>query len=64
MSIELTNPVESARSECGEKNGLRKTARVIPLRYGLPCVNCRLYYDADFNTCPICGCNERVSPTT
>ncbi|HST13205.1 MAG TPA: hypothetical protein VLL05_22700, partial [Terriglobales bacterium] len=30
------------------------------LRYGLPCVKCRLYYDADVSACPICGCSERV----
>ncbi len=63
MPIELTNSVESARGERREKNGMHKTARVMPLRYGLPCVSCRLYYEADVNTCPICGCNERVSPT-
>jgi len=43
---------------------MRKTPRMMPLRYGLPCVNCRLYYEADLNTCPICGCGDRVSPIT
>ena len=62
MSIELSNPAEGVRSEHREKNGLRKTALVVPLRYGLPCVNCRLYYEADLDMCPICGCSERVSP--
>ena len=47
MSIELSNPAEGLRSERREKNGLRKSALVMPLRYGLPCVNCRLYYEAD-----------------
>jgi len=64
MSIELANPVDSARGERREKNGMRKTPRMMPLRYGLPCVNCRLYYEADLNTCPICGCGDRVSPIT
>ncbi len=29
---------------------------------GLPCANCRLYYPADMNACPICKSTERVSP--
>ena len=29
--------------------------------FGLPCARCRAYYDADLDTCPICGCKERVS---
>lgn len=28
--------------------------------YGLPCANCRAYYTADLEVCPICGCRERV----
>jgi hypothetical protein len=34
-----------------------------PIRYGLPCANCKLYYSADLTACPICHCKERVSPT-
>jgi len=33
-----------------------------PIRYGLPCASCRLYYSAELNACPICQCTERVSP--
>src|SRR4029077_12243114 len=29
--------------------------------YGLPCVKCRQYYDAELRTCPICGCAQRIS---
>lgn len=29
---------------------------------GLPCANCRVYYPADMNACPICKTTERVSP--
>jgi hypothetical protein len=29
--------------------------------YGLPCSNCRAYYPADFDACPICKSRERVS---
>lgn len=29
---------------------------------GLPCMGCRLYYDATLDSCPVCGCKERVSP--
>ncbi len=31
--------------------------------YGLPCANCRAYYPADMNACPICKTQQRVSPT-
>jgi hypothetical protein len=30
--------------------------------YGLPCVNCHLYYPADLDCCPTCNTRERVSP--
>jgi hypothetical protein len=33
------------------------------VRYGLPCLNCRLYYSAELSVCPVCHCRERVSPT-
>jgi hypothetical protein len=34
-----------------------------PSGYGMPCVNCRLYYPADLDACPTCNSKERVSPT-
>jgi hypothetical protein len=60
MSTLNSNPTEVAHNDRREKNS--RTALVIPLRYGLPCVNCRLYYEAVLRECPICGCTERVSP--
>jgi hypothetical protein len=27
---------------------------------GLPCADCKAYFAADLEVCPICGCNERV----
>jgi hypothetical protein len=33
-----------------------------PVGYGLPCSNCRAYYPADVDICPICKSEERVSP--
>ena len=30
--------------------------------YGLPCVNCKLYFAAELAVCPICGCSARISP--
>jgi hypothetical protein len=32
--------------------------------YGLPCSKCGTYYMADQSLCPICKCDERISPTT
>jgi len=29
-------------------------------RFGLPCANCKAYYDSDLPACPICECSERV----
>ena len=31
--------------------------------YGMPCANCRAYYPADMQACPICHAKERISPT-
>lgn len=52
-----------------EQPELRMAARVSPefgsrrpVRYGLPCANCALYYAAELTACPICNCKERVSP--
>jgi len=30
---------------------------------GLPCANCKLYYAADLDACPVCNGAERVSAT-
>jgi hypothetical protein len=30
--------------------------------YGLPCAQCRTYYDAKLASCPVCECRERVAP--
>jgi len=32
-----------------------------PIGYGMPCANCRAYYPADMQACPICHAKERVS---
>jgi len=34
-----------------------------PVRYGLPCVNCKAYYASDLPSCPICKCAKRVPAT-
>ena len=30
--------------------------------YGMPCANCRAYYPADMDSCPICKSRDRVRP--
>jgi hypothetical protein len=55
----ITNPTLTMASQAG--HGRRQPGRE-PIRYGLPCANCRLYYAADLPACPICHCSERVSP--
>jgi len=47
---------ESPESVFSEVSGRRVTL------LGLPCARCRAYYDATLDSCPICGCKERVSP--
>ncbi len=37
------------------------SGRKAPLM-GLPCAGCRVYYEATLSSCPVCGCQERVSP--
>ncbi len=32
------------------------------IRYGLPCANCRGYYAANLESCPVCNCTKRMSP--
>jgi rRNA maturation endonuclease Nob1 len=34
-----------------------------PLLLGLPCSRCKVYYEGELTTCPICGSTKRVSPT-
>src|SRR5437899_12160604 len=34
-----------------------------PMRYGLPCVNCKAYYASDLPAFPMCKCAERVPAT-
>jgi hypothetical protein len=31
-----------------------------PVRFGLPCANCKSYYASDLPACPICKCAERI----
>ena len=62
MSTSISNSADVAHNDRREKHGKRRTALVMPLRYGLPCVNCWIYYEAVLNECPICGRTERVSP--
>ena len=30
--------------------------------YGLPCANCRSYYESNLTSCPICRCSDRIAP--
>lgn len=39
-----------------------RPAAAIHSGIGLPCANCRLYYPADMNACPICKSTERIAP--
>jgi hypothetical protein len=43
---------------------VRRQPGPAPLRYGLPCANCRLYYGTELAACPICNCGDRIPPVT
>jgi hypothetical protein len=53
----ISNPTPTMSSQVGHAR--RQPGRE-PIRYGLPCANCRLYYAADLPVCPTCHCAERV----
>jgi hypothetical protein len=61
----LAEPHAEGRAEV--RTNLRNVAKTDSgieqkfLAYGLPCANCRLYYPAGLDTCPVCNCKERVS---
>ena len=40
---------------------LNRSSIARPVRYGLPCANCKAYYSAELDVCPICSYAERVS---
>lgn len=56
---EITSPTGSTAPEGGHS---RRQPGPGLIRYGLPCVNCKLYYSAELAVCPICGCGARTSP--
>lgn len=61
MSKEVLDAVRVVKFS-SEGNETDQRAPSAPIRYGLPCMKCRLYYSAKLSTCPICGCSDRVSP--
>ena len=54
--------LSSMDSKRNQKSAGAGTIGLGPVRYGLPCANCRLYYPAELVLCPICGCENRISP--
>jgi hypothetical protein len=61
-------PAPTVRPAQSAANNTRPVASAVeslnpkPVGYGLPCANCRTYYAADLNICPICKSSERMSP--
>jgi hypothetical protein len=58
---EIANSTRSAASHGARA---RRQPGPGPIRYGLPCANCRLYYAAELTACPICNCGDRIPPVT
>jgi hypothetical protein len=52
----------SARGMASHEARARRQPGPGPIRYGLPCANCRLYYAAELAACPICNCSDRIPP--
>jgi hypothetical protein len=56
-----------ARERTDSASAERNVFKSVPLApkhvtYGLPCANCKTYFGADLQACPICGHKQRVSP--
>ena len=66
MNTEITNSgtASATGKAASQRDHVRRQPGPGPLRYGLPCENCKLYYQAELAVCPICGCGERMSPAT
>jgi rRNA maturation endonuclease Nob1 len=64
MQVEISSSVSasSMTSTAEDAGHSRKPANTDKVRYGLPCANCRIYYQAEIDVCPVCGCGDRVSP--
>ena len=60
---ELRN-YESNGSTASQGGHPRRQPGPRPILYGLPCLNCRLYYAAELAVCPTCDCGNRISPVT
>jgi len=54
MTSEITQEKQQLQHASPRSLGLE------PDKYGLPCANCKVYYSANLNVCPICRCVERV----
>jgi rRNA maturation endonuclease Nob1 len=54
------------QTSTSEATALRMQPRELgkKILYGLPCANCRSYYQSDLAICPICRCGERISQNT
>ena len=61
-----SGPQPGAAQAAMQKEGASRpsTAARKPSGYGLPCLQCHLYYPADLDRCPTCHTSGRVSPVT
>jgi hypothetical protein len=66
MHSEITNSGITSPAESTASQALRahRQPGPRPILYGLPCLNCRLYYAAELAVCRTCDCGDRISPVT
>lgn len=57
-----TRPLQVAEKQ-SVPPALQAGVEIRQVGYGLPCAKCKTYFAANLTACPICRCNERVSPT-
>jgi len=60
-------PVETLSGQSKQSKLFQSTSTTIAsgpitVGYGMPCSNCRIYYPANLDTCPVCMSADRVTP--
>ena len=61
INPEVISNTERRVAAPGSRPAIEANDATHNIGYGLPCANCRAYFPADMDACPICKSRERVS---